>query len=64
MVAMDERGLEWPALAMPAASFCDASPAMSTNATLDFWAQKCSTIPAQTPDPPPFMNTTRSFRLG
>ena len=37
---------------------------MSTNATRARWAQKCSTMEAPMPLPPPVTNTTRSSRLG
>ena len=42
----------------------EASRWISTNATRARWAQKCSTMEAPMPLPPPVTNTTRSSRLG
>ena len=55
-------GSPLPAIAFTSAS--DASRAISTKATFDPCAQKCSTIDAPMPLPPPVMKTARSFRLG
>src|SRR5215470_13441460 len=42
----------------------DAERSMSTNATRARWAQRCSTIEAPMPLPPPVTNATRPSRLG
>src|SRR5215470_11549293 len=42
----------------------DAERSMSTNATRARWAQRCSTIDAPMPLPPPVTNATRPSRLG
>src|SRR5499433_3729783 len=42
----------------------DTAASMSTNATRARWAQRCSTIDAPMPLPPPVTNATRPSRLG
>ncbi len=58
------RGGGNPASRMRAQSAVDAASAMSTNVTFARCAQKCSTMEAPIPEPPPVTNTPLSARLG
>ena len=63
-VAGDEHRRGEAARRSVSTSAVEASRWMSTNATRARWAQRCSTMDAPMPLPPPVTKTTRSSRLG